>query len=215
VVDADEYLKQLSRYIHLNPMRAKMVDHLKDYRWSSYPAFGGYEKAPPWLETGWLLSLFGKDKERYRQFVEKVHNDDLEDPSKDVVGGLILCSTEFVDWIKNAFLDKQADNKEQPQLKSLKPRISAENLIPFICAEFSCEPESIIRKGSKNNCARDVAIYLSREMTSDSGVELGQFFGGISGAGVTVRYNHIKKRLLTDRKLKRQLSKIKSRIVNN
>jgi uncharacterized protein YijF (DUF1287 family) len=39
-----------------------MVDHLKDYRWSSYPAFGGYEKAPPWLETGWLLSLFGKDK---------------------------------------------------------------------------------------------------------------------------------------------------------
>ena len=36
LVDMDEYCKELSRYIHLNPIRAKMIDNLKDYRWSSY-----------------------------------------------------------------------------------------------------------------------------------------------------------------------------------
>ena len=63
LVDADEYLKDLSRYIHLNPVRAGMVEHCKDYQWSSYPVFGGYGKLPEWLETNWLLSLFGEDRD--------------------------------------------------------------------------------------------------------------------------------------------------------
>jgi hypothetical protein len=52
-------------------------------------------------------------------------------------------------------------------------------------------------------------------MTGESGVALGQYFGGISGVGIAVRYNHIKQKLHKDRKLKRQVSKIKRRIVNN
>ncbi len=51
------------------------------------------------------------------------------------------------------------------------------------------------KKGKKRNVARDVAIYLSREMTGESCVTLGHYFGGISGAGITVRYNHITKKI--------------------
>ncbi|CAB1078319.1 hypothetical protein D1AOALGA4SA_6073 [Olavius algarvensis Delta 1 endosymbiont] len=39
--------------------------------------------------------------------------------------------------------------------------------------------------------AQDVAIYLSREITGNSGVELGNYFGNISGAGITVRFNRL------------------------
>jgi len=49
-VDADEYLKRLSRYIHLNPVRAKIVTNPSEFLWSSYPAFIGKIKAPDWLE---------------------------------------------------------------------------------------------------------------------------------------------------------------------
>ncbi len=45
------------------------------------------------------------------------------------------------------------------------------------------------KTGKKRNLIRDVAIYLSREMTGESGVSLGRYFGGISGSGVTLRYN--------------------------
>ena len=57
LIDADEYLKHLSLYIHLNPVRVGMVAHCKDYAWSSYPVFAGYSQLPEWLETHWLLSL--------------------------------------------------------------------------------------------------------------------------------------------------------------
>ncbi|MBI9086248.1 MAG: hypothetical protein JEZ11_21795 [Desulfobacterales bacterium] len=60
LVDADEYLKHLSRYIHLNPVRAKMVESASEYPWSSYLFFIGKEKMPKCLVADWLLSQFGK-----------------------------------------------------------------------------------------------------------------------------------------------------------
>ena len=36
LVETDEYFLQTSRYIHLNPVKAKMVAHPEDYPWSSY-----------------------------------------------------------------------------------------------------------------------------------------------------------------------------------
>jgi REP element-mobilizing transposase RayT len=215
LVDADEYLKQLSRYIHLNPIRAKIVGHLKDYQWSSYPAFAGYVKAPQWLETKWLLSLFGKNKKRYRNFVEKVQNIEIENPSKDVVHGLILGSADYVKWIKTNFIKKEADTKDKPQLRNLKPRILLEDLILNVCKEFDCEREIIIQKGLKRNDARDVAIFLSREMTGESGVALGRFFGGISGAGITVRYNYLQKKIQNDRRFKNRIKRVKQKIIKN
>ncbi len=179
VIDADEYLKHLSRYIHLNPIRAGMVEHCKDYPWSSYPVFSGYAKARKWLEIHWLLSLFGRSRKkamaRYREFVESVQNEKIENPSKDIVSGAILGGTEFINWIKRYFLSDTPDIKEKPQLKILKPGLTFENLISAICKEFGCTHESILQKGKKRNLARDVAIYLSREMTGESGVALGRF----------------------------------------
>ncbi len=39
LVEADNYLLQVSRYIHLNPLVAKITRKLEKYRWSSYPAY--------------------------------------------------------------------------------------------------------------------------------------------------------------------------------
>ena len=49
LIDADEYLKHLSRYIHLNPVRAEMVSSPAEYQWSSYAAFIGHQKAPQFV----------------------------------------------------------------------------------------------------------------------------------------------------------------------
>jgi REP element-mobilizing transposase RayT len=218
LIDADEYLKHLSRYIHLNPVRAGMVAHCKDYAWSSYPVFAGYSKLPEWLETNWLWSLFGKDphkaKKGYRDFVESVQNQEIDDPSKDIVSGVILGGAEFINWVKQEILVKKSESKEIPQLRGLKSRLAAEDLISVICAEFACGREVILGKGKKKNLARDVAIYLSREMTGETGVALGRFFGGISGAGVVVRHNYIANKIETDRKLKGYVKRIRNKIIN-
>ena len=72
IVDADEYLLQLVRYIHLNPVRAKMVDSPDRYAWSSHHAYCG--GAPTsWLHTDFVLGMFHSERSRaqaaYRTFV--------------------------------------------------------------------------------------------------------------------------------------------------
>lgn len=60
LVNSDEYLLQVYQYIELNPVRAKMVDHPKDYVWSSYHANGG-NKNIAMLEPHPLYLSLGND----------------------------------------------------------------------------------------------------------------------------------------------------------
>jgi chromosomal replication initiation ATPase DnaA len=116
--------------------------------------------------------------------------------------------------ISGRALVKKSESKEIPQLRGLKSRLAPEDLISVICEEFACGREVILGKGKKKNLARDVAIYLSRKMTGETGVALGRFFGGISGAGVVVRHNYIANKIETDRKLKGYVKRIRNKIIN-
>jgi len=51
LVEKDSYLLELSRYIVLNPVRARMVRAARDWPWSSYRATVGQAKAQPLLTT--------------------------------------------------------------------------------------------------------------------------------------------------------------------
>ncbi len=71
-VEEDAYFKELVRYIHLNPVRTKMVDSLSAldrYEWSGHGGIMGhgiYE----WYDTEYVLSWFGKRlKEARRNIV--------------------------------------------------------------------------------------------------------------------------------------------------
>jgi pimeloyl-ACP methyl ester carboxylesterase len=101
--------------------------------------------------------------------------------------------------------------KHKPQPKRLEPPLTPDDLVPAICHEFTCTRELILRKGKKKNFARDVAIYLSREMTGECGAALGRYFG-ISGASITARHGYIAGEILKDRRLKRQVKRIKASI---
>jgi len=73
LVEKDSYLQELSRYIVLNPVRARMVRSAKDWPWSSYRAITGLAAKPDYLTTDCILGLFGKKRaiaqQSYRQFV--------------------------------------------------------------------------------------------------------------------------------------------------
>jgi REP element-mobilizing transposase RayT len=73
LVQKESYLLELSRYIVLNPLRAKVVSSLDDWQWSSHPYLISEECPPSWLERDWLLSRFGNAHtsaaSAYRAFV--------------------------------------------------------------------------------------------------------------------------------------------------
>jgi hypothetical protein len=72
LVQQHSYLKELLRYIHMNPMRAHMVEDLADYPWSSHHAYL-QEAGAPWLTVDCLLQLFGATlpaaRHCYSQFI--------------------------------------------------------------------------------------------------------------------------------------------------
>ena len=75
LVEKDNYLLELARYVVLNPVRARMVRKTSAWPWSSYHATIGSEEAPEWLQTDWILSQFaaqrGRGINRYIDFVRE------------------------------------------------------------------------------------------------------------------------------------------------
>ena len=67
LVQKETHLLELSRYVVLNPVRAKIVSRPEDWCWSSHVAVMDDRAAPAWLDTDWLLGQFGKQRNRARQ----------------------------------------------------------------------------------------------------------------------------------------------------
>jgi chromosomal replication initiation ATPase DnaA len=117
--------------------------------------------------------------------------------------------------VKQSFLSNRTDVKEIPQLRQLKPTIKLERIVEVVGDTFHRDGEFLLNKGRKRNIARDIAIYLSRDLTGESGKALGEYFGKISGAGITRRYNYMSKSINTNRKLRKQVNQLREKIVNS
>ncbi len=70
-INSDAHLVQACRYIHLNPVAARMTKSAEAWRWSSARAYVGQDAAPPWLKTEYILDLFGPSNRdaSYREFM--------------------------------------------------------------------------------------------------------------------------------------------------
>lgn len=95
VCEEDVYLKELVRYIHLNPLRANMIKTLSEldrYRFSGHSVIMGRINNP-WQDRKYVLDYFGKTqkdaKREYRKFV-KAGFDEGKRP--DLVGGGLIRS---------------------------------------------------------------------------------------------------------------------------
>lgn len=69
LIDSDPYNLQVSRYIHLNPVSAGIVDNALDYQWSSYREYMGIRK-DDLVTTDFILNYFNS-LHLYKDFVEQ------------------------------------------------------------------------------------------------------------------------------------------------
>jgi REP element-mobilizing transposase RayT/AraC-like DNA-binding protein len=83
IIERQEYLLEVARYVVLNPVRAELATGAAAWEWSSHRALLGLTRPPDWLHMDWLLSQFGTGpRERhiqaYAEFVQQGHG--LPDP---------------------------------------------------------------------------------------------------------------------------------------
>jgi REP-associated tyrosine transposase len=98
LVQKESHLLEVCRYVVLNPLRAKTVEVPERWRWSSYRATAGIERAHPCLTIDWILGQFGPKRrmaeKRYRAFViDGIRGYRIWD---DVRGQSVLGDEDFV-----------------------------------------------------------------------------------------------------------------------
>lgn len=201
LVDIDEYAKELSRYIHLNPVRAKMVETPEMHDWSSYKFYIGKEKSVEWLYRDLILGYFGKKvsaaQKGYQEFVNALVNGKYDSPLDEVVSSTLLGSPDFIAFIKNKFLSGKKFEQELPALKELVPKASIQDIFD--------EVESVFKR--EKALKRNVKMYLCQRYTSEKLKDIGIHFG-IEASGVSQASRRVAKKMETDKKLKRKINKI-------
>ena len=106
------------------------------------------------------------------------------------------------------------EDKEIPQLRKLKPRVALEDVVTNVAKEFEISQDQITAKGLKRNKAREVAIYLARDMCGLSCRQMGVYFGEVRGPLITMMHKRISEEIAQNRKLTRRIEAIKKRIFN-
>jgi len=123
LVEAEAYATELTRYIHLNPVRAGITVCPETYPWSSYRGYIGQTATPKWLRTGFILDTFALDREqaqkKYQQFVEDLLLTDYESPLKRTVASTLLGSAAFIAGITEQHLVTRRADQQLPALKKL------------------------------------------------------------------------------------------------
>ena len=76
-VDSETYLLRVYRYIELNPVRAGMVTHPGEYRWSSYAINCG-DKAGDWLRPHAVYLALGRDSNERTEAYRALLRDALD-----------------------------------------------------------------------------------------------------------------------------------------
>ena len=87
-----------------------------------------------------------------------------------------------------------------------------ETIANAVCEEFGCDEEQIITKGRKKNKAREVSIYIARDMTGITCKDLGEYFGGVSGALITMMHNRIADESKRNKRLMGRINNIRNQI---
>lgn len=210
LIDKDAYARELSRYIHLNPVRAKITTIPERYAWSSYRHYIYPGKYPQYIKIKFILGYFSKQEEearkKYKEFVEEGLGKKGTNPFKGITAGCILGNTSFVQEIKDKYLGSKKSQRDLPSLRELnKDIISAEEIVEFVGREKNIgEKESL-----------KIKVYLLRKYTAETLEEISaRLERRISAAGVSQSFLRLKNNSLENRKLNEKIKKIERKLSN-
>lgn len=217
LVEAESYLSQVSRYIHLNPVKVsglkrmsleKQLQYLWNYKWSSLPGYIAKTKKLDFVEYGQVLAGYGGDNRSGRKHYKKQIADDLSAGlaiKEKIVGQSILGSESFVDWVRNTFLESKRD-RERPDVRKIHGYLSLDDVLSVIEGENGVK--DILRS---TGTTRQLVMTVLYKYAGLNNREIGDLLG--------VDYSTVsqgRKRLLikaaSDKQLNHLLARIEGRL---
>lgn len=205
VVQQEEYLSQLVRYIHLNPVKAKLVETAIDYSYSSHRFYLSLRKAPGWLNVSLVRGGF-KSRKNFDQYVMAGSDAKLEKLLSSRRLPVILGGKDFVEKIKK--LAPKPD-REHPKHERQRLRPAIEAIIKLVSKTYNV-PEERIKQGVRGqaNEARKLAMWLGKQYGDCSYSQMAKVFKVKSPHTVGWSCRWIERQKLQDKKLSKRLKGI-------
>ncbi len=188
IIDKDSYFLELSRYIHLNPTRAKLIHKPEDYKYSSLRFFLS-GKAPDFLYREFTLKSFDSSADYLRFVKERISPD--SPAFKRPIGGLFIGSQKFVDQFR-----KQIQNHQNRDFSGKRDL-------------FKVPPDKLdlyLKKKDTN-----FQIYCLWKFSRLRQKEIGNRFS-ITDSAVSHAIKRAEARLIKDKTLRTELSELQSSI---
>ncbi len=212
IIDRDNHLLELSRYVHLNPVRAKMVQKPEEYLYSSYKTYIKNTKSKMLYESQVLEMISdvnGYAKKEYQRFVEAEIDKEYDNPLSYVYGGIIIGCNGF---IKETLSRKKDDFLQKEQIahsRALRSENTVEEILDIVSRFYNTSKDELLKK--KDTIVRKIAIYLIKENTGATNKEIGKVFGRIHPTTISKIYERFRKELKKSRTLRREISKIEKK----
>lgn len=227
LVEEEAYHTELSRYIHLNPVRVRgyryrsLKDrraHLRGFPWSSYASYIGLRSTPEWLTMEPVLAEWsGSTAERmrrYRRYVEEGLLRELDSPYAGSAEQSIVGSDSFVDRIKRGYLlGRKGDRREEPSLVHLQESFGLEEIAEAVAEMYEIKSAELMRRRSAHREARRLVMYCaSKYCRHESSLsELAERLG-VSVSGLTRARDRFAAAFSANRKLRRLVRNVEKRI---
>lgn len=192
----DQYLAELVRYIHLNPVRANLVRRPGDYPYSSHRAYMGLDDSGL-VDVQPVLRSFGASKqlarETYDRFVRAGmklgHNEEFY----QVEGGRILGNEEFVDSTihrigETAALKARAKKCASDEL-DLTKLVEMVELATGVRRSDFCGPG----KSARIVMIKEALVYVGREAGATNAALAKEM--GLESSAVSRRYESARQKI--------------------
>lgn len=216
LVQEGNYLLELSRYLHLNPVRGSVIGRgdpkerrarLRSYRWSSYRGYAGLAKQGEFVNEELVLGEFGcarghQRKLRYRRFVEEGLLRDIANPFESVQWQTALGNESFVQKLKDKLNSHRHYKGEVTAVRRANQLTEPRELIARVAAHHALSVNKLLHERVHGSQAHNIAMWLLRQR----GVtlrEIGGFFGGIDYAAISQRIRRTEQRMKMDKGLRK------------
>jgi REP element-mobilizing transposase RayT len=202
VCEEDPYLLELTRYIHLNPLRAGMVKtiiELERYPWSGHSAILGTMKRE-WQDTEEILRYFGKGKRSIKRYAAYVEEGISRGKREDLVGGGLLrsvggwsqvvsmrrwgqgtASDERIlgngEFVERVIEETEKQERETLRLRRRIPELSA--LLKEVARKEGLDEEELRKVRRKREVSAGVKLFcqLAVQQYRHTGASVARFLG--------------------------------------
>jgi len=217
LVEGGNYLLGLSLYLHLNPVRGRVIGagdpkerrrRLRAYRWSSYRGYAGLGKRDDFLSEELVLGELGgrnlkQGKLRYRRFVEEGLLREIENPFEAVQWQMVLGSESLLQKVKDKVRLRSDHQREVTGLRHPSNTSEPKRVVARVASHYGISVNRLLGESAYGSEARNVAIWLAWQNSGLTLREIGSMFAGMDYAAVSQRIRRSQKCAQRDKKLKR------------